>query len=263
MKKLTILILCTLLFAFLMPAHAVGGAYAKKGMQEAIEAIAKAVSKEASDDAAVKLARETAEKLGKKLPEIGELLSKYGDDLGIVLRNEQRAKLFTEYGDDAAKAFIKNGNAAENALAKAPSAEMARLLGHVDRTAARGIDQLVHQGRITAAESKEWATLIREKGDGVISFALKNPKLTTAAAVTAAYAAYNPEGAMSALSLLKDTVVFALGHPILAVLILLALGTAYVSCVRLMANSPRIIINWLGRKLGGNLFSKSPKKRKT
>ncbi len=250
MKRYTLLALFLLLFSCIMPAHAVGGGVVKKGITEAIEIIGRKVGKETEESAAKKVAREMAERLGREVPEVEILLSKYGDNLGIVLRNERRAKLFNELGDDAAQAFIRNGDTAESVLARIPSTDMAGTVARLSREDMRTLDALVQRGQVTAADSADWVKVVKEKGSAALKYAWEHPGVTALAVV----AALNPKETVEAVGMMAKATKYAWEHPIQVVLIALLVGTLYLWGVQLLVNSPWALARWCGSKLGGGLW---------
>ncbi len=252
-----------LCLASLLPAQALPGTSAlRRPVAEALESIVKTISRESTDSAASKAAREAAEKLGRELPEVSSLLRQYGDDLGMVLRNDTRARLFVSLGDDAAQAFIRNGDVAEQVLARVPTAEMAQLLRRATPKDALSIRAMTQRGQISVADSSEWCKVFREKGSAAIEYAMKNPGKVAGAVGAAVLVANNPELISSAAGLLYDGVMFAFNHPVVTILILLALGVGYIWVVNLLAKSPVLIFRWLGKKMGGSLWTRIFGRRK-
>ncbi len=254
MKRYTLLALFLLLFSCIMPAHAVGGGVVKKGITEAIEIIGRKVGKETKESAAKKVAREMAERLGREVPEVEILLSKYGDNLGIVLRNERRAKLFNELGDDAAQAFIRNGDTAESVLARIPSTDMAGTVARLSREDMRTLDALVQRGQVTAADSADWVKVVKEKGSAALKYAWEHPKATAATLLAGGYVVTHLPETVEAVGMMAKATKYAWEHPIQVVLIALLVGTLYLWGVQLLANSPWALARWCGSKLGGGLW---------
>ncbi len=219
---------------------------------ELLEELAEVASRESSDSAAKAATRKMAERLGREVPEVEALLTRYGDALGLVLRNPERARLFNELGDDAAQAFIRNGAAAESVLAKIPTVEMARTLRTLHHANARYLDALVQRGQISKADYSDWLRLIKEKGGDVLAYAWNHPKMTAAALLAGgagAYALTHPGTAMNVIQQAKGVLDFMSAHPILTIALALLVVVVLLLSVNFLAEVPWAMTDWLCHKL--------------
>ncbi len=244
---------CLLLFPTLLPAYALpGSGYASRGTREGLEHIVKAASVETTESGAQAAARRAAERIGRTVPEAEALLRQYGDALWIILRNERRARLYGELGEDAAQAFIRHGDAAESILAHLPTPEMARGIASLDHTSVRYLDALVQRGQVSAADSEDWLRLIRERGHEVLEYAWKHPRLTAAtllAGGAGAYALAEPESTRQAADGIRELLDFTCEHPVRAAAIALLTGAACIQGVKWLKQAPGSAVRWVGRKL--------------
>ncbi len=218
--------------------------FARKVVIESIEQITRAASKETSESAAKKAAKEVAKRLGKEVPEIKGLLAKYGDEIGVVFRNPQRKKLFVKFGDDAAEALIKNGDAAESVLTRIPSANMAKSLRNLNRKEVRQLDALVKKGQITPENSAAWINAIQGLGAGCVGLVSQHPKLAkiclwAAGAGVVGYAFW-------------EVFCFICKHPVeTGLLVLLILGL-----VHLLLKSPFALLRRIAGRFAGSIWGK-------
>ncbi len=242
-------------FTLILPAKALPGAgSARKVGAEILEELAQVASRESTDSAAKAATRRMAERMGRELPEVEALLTRYGDSLGLVLRNSERARLFNELGDEAAQAFIRNGAAAESVLTKIPSSGMAHALSQLNHADARYLDALVQRGQISAADSGDWLHLLKEKGSAVLSYAWNHPKVTAAALLAGgagAYALTHPSTSVELAQHARGLLDLACAHPVLAACVVLLAVLVFLLLVNFIAEAPWALAHWLCRKLMG------------
>ncbi len=226
--------------------------FARKVVIESIEQITRAASKETSESAAKKAAKEVAKRLGKEVPEIKGLLAKYGDEIGVVFRNPQRKKLFVEFGDDAAEALIKNGDAAESVLTRIPSANMAKSLRNLNRKEVRQLDALVKKGQITPENSAAWINAIQGLGTGCVRLVSQHPKLAKIC-LWAAGAGVVGYTFWDVFCFIWKLLGFIYKHPVeTGFLVLLVLGLMH-----LLLKSPFALLRRIAGRFAGSIWGKA------
>ena len=241
-----------MLFMGSIPAAAVPGISAsiKKTGQELTEYIAKKLEREQAEELSSKTTRELAAKVGRSTEEVQTLLTRYGDDATKLLNTPQRAKLSFEIGDDASRALIKHGQAAENVLQQIPSPELARAMNNLSREEARSLNYLISKGLVTRSNSSRWSAKIQQHGGGFLKFAASNLVLASVVAACC----LSPDTAADTLSVLYDIAAFAGEHPFVSLGILLLLSSLYILLVQWLTKSPITLLRWLGLIIGGGLW---------
>ena len=133
-----------------------------------------------------------AEEAGEHSGDAVRLLARYGDDAVLICERPQCLKLFTQYGDDAARAMIRHGDNAE-VLVHQYGKSAVGSLAKIDKQNGRRLMQMNESGELAKIGGADKALGIVEKyGDKGANFIWKNKAALMLA--TGAVAFYsNPE----------------------------------------------------------------------
>lgn len=121
-----------------------------------------------------------------------KLLARYGDDAVWIVRKPNRLAMFSKYGDDAARAMIKQGQIAEPLIASLGK-PAATALKNVSARNARRLAMMAEDGTLARiGRTEALLAVIGKYGDRAMAFVWRNKgSLAVAGALTAFLA--NPE----------------------------------------------------------------------
>lgn len=121
-----------------------------------------------------------------------KLLARYGDDAVWIVRKPNRLAMFSKYGDDAARAMMKQGQIAEP-LITSLGKPAATALKNVSARNARRLAMMAEDGTLAGiGRTEALLTVVGKYGDRAMAFVWRNKgALAVAGALTAFLA--NPE----------------------------------------------------------------------